>query len=271
MGPGPNYGGYGPPPQKSNGGNILAGVLIGCGVIGLLVVAFCGFGIYHAMQGLRDFGIEIASMGISSAIESAEGLTFDEKTRMSAQVDRVKAGFKARKITIEEAGNAMKTMMTSPAMRAISASGMLFPLTNHSQLTPEEKARVELVRKRIARGIIDGKVNIDQVNQAVGDLGLDFVRMHEEMEEEDMDDLEDDLVDEPGEGDPAGGAPVDSPAMNSAKGVEGIAVEKIRAAIGKLEALADEAGVSKDETQLKIDYADELKKLIDQTLGPKGI
>ena len=38
-----------------------------------------------------------------------------------------------------------------------------------------------------------------------------------------------------------------------------------------LDAIADEVGIAKDETQIKIDYAAEVKKIIDTKLGSKGI
>lgn len=266
--------GYGAPPPSSGGGsNVLAGVLVGCGVIFLVVVGLCGFGAYRAIQSVQDIGIEFASLAADVAIESAEGISADEKTRMKSQVDRVKKGFKDRKISIEDAAQTFESVADSNVMKSIAATGMVQPLAKHPELTPEEKKNAELTRMRIARGVLDGKVQVDRVSQTVSDLGgafaHDMADFDEDMEAEDTgsesDDIEDVDVDE------VNSTQADSGTFDREARVKQVAAETIRETLKKLDALADEAGVAKDEAQIKIDYADEVKKIVDTKLGSKGI
>jgi hypothetical protein len=261
--------GYGPPPSNSGGSNVLAGVLIGCGVIFLLVVGVCGFAGYRAYQGVQSFGIEIASLVADVAIESAEGVTPDEKTRMKAQVDRVKKGFREGKVTLEEAGDTFTSVADSNVMKAINANSMVSPLASHPELTPDEKKGAELTRMRIARGVLDGKIQVDRVTQITSELGGAFANDFNHFSEEDMDsesDPEEDVdIDE------VNSTSDDASANDRAAQVKKVAADKVRETLKKLDAVADETGVAKDEAQLKVDYADEVKKIVDQKLGPKGI
>lgn len=265
--------GYPPPPAKSGGGSVMAGLFIGCGVGLLVVVIACGVGGYFVYRGMQNFGINIVATIADAGIESIEGISEDEKIRMKAQVERVKQGFKDGKISVEDATQTFESFTKSNAMKAISAGAMVQPLSTHPDLSADEKKAAELTRMRIARGVLDGKIELNRVTQLMRELGGAFAHEVDDFSnqgpDEDMEsesDAEEDVDEEE-----VNSTPIDPGKYDRAARVKQVAADQIRATLKKLDTIADEAGVSKDEAQIKIDYADEVKKIVDAKLGPKGI
>lgn len=139
--------------------------LLGClgmFLIGILVCA--GVGYYAARKipdGIRD--VTVAAVRQSDLAE-------EDKRVIIEQIHRVHGEYKAGRIGIEKVGEVVDRLTNSPLIPVMIAKAAKHKYLNPSGLTDEEKAAADVTLQRVARGVIENKIESHEL-----DLALDYI------------------------------------------------------------------------------------------------
>jgi hypothetical protein len=214
--------GKGEAPAKKSGWGCL-GCALGClGIIVVLGIA-AGIGTWYFIKQLP----EIARQGIHEMIKDSD-LSEDDKRVVMQQVDRLVDGYKDGRIDMQQLARFAEDFAQSPLMDLLIAFGAKVQYIEKSGLTPDEKAEAEKTLQRVARGVIEEKIEQEKL-----DIALNHISNEQ---------------------------------PNGARQFkESVSDEELRAFLSECKKLADEAQIPDEDVQ--VDIGKELKKLVDKTLG----
>lgn len=200
--------------------------LIGCLVFLVLTV----IAVVLIVMNFESMMISMGRWGVVSIIEAQE-IPEDQKKRMVAQVDRLTEDFKSGELDQQDIERVFEEILQSP----LFAAGMVLVVEQtylqKSGLDPAEKSEAGVSLRRFARGISDGRISRDLVEE----VGAPALKSSDAGNFE----LKEELTD-----------------------------EELREIIAAAKAHADEAGV---EAQVEeVDLADELERAIQRALDEPG-
>lgn len=211
-------------------GSFLTGCLIALAVVVILVVA----GGLFVMSQWRGWAASAVTAGITVGVEELE-LSDEDQQRILARVDELAEDFKAKNVTLEQLGEVAMKLIESPLKQAVAVFAVEKNYFEDSGLSEEEKADARLQLQRLARGVYEEKISLDEMQEAMDEIvvrsiGNDNVTFREP-ETVDDDDL--------------------------------------RRLISKVKAEADEAEIPNEP--FEIDIAAEFIKAIDEALGVAAV
>lgn len=180
-------------------------------------------------RNFRGWAADFGSQAINQGIDSSD-LAPQEKIEVKQQVDRVGKAFRDGRITVEQAGTIVQKVMQSPLMPILVVGAVDKHYFARSGLSDDEKKEGRLTLKRLARGVIDKKID---------EKGLDKVMSHV----------------------------ADRQSNGSWQLRPQVTDDELRAALAAAKADADDAGIAAQPEN--IDVSDELKKIIDESM-PAG-
>ena len=252
FGSGPNQPGFGPPqqsgapfnqpfpgqgfpPPKPSGSGCFTGCLIAFFVaLGIGVLGCAGaffYGYYYGPAMVAGF----AESTMIAAIDQSE-LDADQKAGLKENISRVTRGVKEGKITLQEIGEFFEKVEASPVGVAISLA-FLAERLDTTELDKDQIAKGKMTLARVATGVLEGKITKEAARDAISStIGSEHAGGFKDKKASDEAEIDD---------------------------------EEFEALIEKCEKLADDANV--DKTVTKVDFAGELKRLVDASFGKKGI
>lgn len=151
-----------PPYAKPPRGTNWTPILLGCGAVALLVLLLCGGLIWYAVSNVKSIAANAARDALVRMIRSTE-LSAEDKQELITEIDRVVEEYKAGEITLEQIGRIVEELEQSPLL---GAAVIFFAETKYVQpsgLSDEEKAEARRTLQRVARGIHEGQLKMEQL------------------------------------------------------------------------------------------------------------
>lgn len=218
-------------------GGVMAGCLIALGVVVLLVVIA---GVVVAMN-WRSWTASAMDSGFTAIIDQAELAPADAEA-MKGEVASLMQDFRDKKVTLEDLGKVMESVVESPVLAAASIMVVDKSYIGASELTAEEKAEGSTQLSRFVRGLFAGDISKTKIDD----------------------------VTEPMHYDPAAGGkpPMQINANNiniQLKHPDDVTTEELQAFLANCKAAADQAGVPPE--RYEVDMAAEFSAAIDRALG----
>lgn len=149
---------YDQPPQRSNTGLIIASTILGS--VAIVMLACCGGGYFLYFQlskGFREMGTEVGRAAATAAVENSD-FSEEDKQEMTAQIDRVAAGYKAGEIELNEAMSVMVKLSNSPLFSLAALRKVQESYVKPSGLSEQEKSDALLSIGRVSRGIVERQI-----------------------------------------------------------------------------------------------------------------
>ena len=151
------------PPREKSG---CSSCMTGCGVVALiLVILLVIAGLLFWVYG-KGWIANAMSTGLAALIEET-ALPAEEKQQMKEQVNRVTDAFKGDQLSWGELGQLIQQITNSPVMSTLVVSAVEKKYLNSSGLNDEEKEAGRQTLRRFVRGVIDQKINDQQVDAAM--------------------------------------------------------------------------------------------------------
>jgi hypothetical protein len=148
-----------PPRERSGCRTCMIGCLIVAAIMLVLAVIF-GIWVY---RNWRDWGADLASTALAEAVD-ATALPAAEKQEMKVQVDRVTEAFRNERLSLQELGPLVEQIAESPVMTTLIVSVAEKQYLDGSGLNDEEKAEGRKSLARFLRGMIDEKIDEQQLD-----------------------------------------------------------------------------------------------------------
>ena len=211
-------------PRKSS---LLSGCLIGCLASVVLMIVVVGAGSWFAFTKGPALIARFARQGIAEAMQETD-LPEDQQKRILEQVDRVVNAVIDGRVTMDDFQATVQQVSESPLVGLIAVAALEAKYLNDSGLSDEEKAEATLTIRRVMRGVMDEKIQPEQLESAM-----------EVIAERQGD--------------------------NEWRLRNRVTDDELRDFLAQCKAVADEAGVEVDPAP--VDLADEVRKLVDQLLG----
>jgi hypothetical protein len=203
---------------------------MGCGLITLVVLLLvCGGGGIYVYYNFGGWVADFAA-GVLKKVVNDSKLSPEQKQKINQQVDRVTTAYKAGKIDQAKLKQFADEMQASPLVPAIVAAGADAQYISPSGLSDEEKEEARKTMARVMTGALQESISKDKVESLMN------------------------KIQEPG---PNG----------QKKLKEHLSDEDLKEFLADAKELADQANVPEDVPM--IDYANELKKIVDKVLGPE--
>ena len=149
---------YAEPPRRS----YWTPILLGCAGVSLAVLLLCGGLIWYAVTNVKSIAANATRDALTSMIRSTE-LSPEDKEALITEIDRVVEQYKSGEITLEQIGRIVEELEQSPLL---GAAVIFFAETKYvepSGLSDEEKADARRTLQRIARGIHEDQLQMDQL------------------------------------------------------------------------------------------------------------
>lgn len=208
----------------------------GCGcwltaflVLLLIAILACAGVAWYVAANAASIGADIARSGINSVVQESQ-LPAEEKQAIMKQVDRVVKGVKQGDITFNDFTQVAQKLEKSPLLTTIMVMTAEEKYIKPSGLTDEEKEAARLAIRRLVQGVVEEKISQEDLKHPLE------VIMYEDAE-------------------------------NKQQLKERISDEELREFVKRCKDLADTASVAEDPAPVKI--SDEIKKLIEESLGDK--
>lgn len=151
-----------PAPQRRAGcGSCLLGCL-GTLVLAAALVVLAG---WYAWKKLPDWSRNM----LVSTIEASE-LPADQKQRIVAQIDRVVSEYKAGRASFQQVSSVLSELADSPLFSLSMAYAAAVQYIEPSGLGAEEKEEARIALQRVARGVYEKRISVEQLDPA-----LDYV------------------------------------------------------------------------------------------------
>jgi hypothetical protein len=228
---------FSPQPRRSGSNWLVSLLLVGVGVLLIGGVLLVG-GIWYVTANVDRWLVALGREAIVAMIEESE-IPASEKSEVVAQVDRVVAAYKERKIGQADLERVLNELSESPAMTVISLYGIDESFLADSGLPEDEIARGRRTFQRVLRGIYEGKITEGAFYAALPN------------------------PDNRGaEDDPRGDLTLASLAEEGE-----ITEDDLRRSLVKLQVMADNAQIPNEPFQL--DIGDEIKRIVDRALAGK--
>lgn len=201
--------------------------LVGC-LIALVVLVVVGvIAGFWIKNNWRDWATSFGSDALKQGIEQSD-LDPQEKIEINVQVDRVAKDFREGRLSDAQMQKIIKKLFDSPLMTSLMASAAEKKYVDGSGLSDEEKVEARQTLRRFFRGSIDGKIDQDAVDAAMGHVA-------------------------------------DRQPDQSWKLRDKVTDLELRAFLEKAKSEADEVAIP--EVPEDIDPSDELKRIIDEATG----
>lgn len=215
-------------PQKRSGGMTC---LWGC--LGALVVMaiLCGGGAIWSYYYLPGIMAGQAGQLIAQVIDESD-LPAEDKTQVKAQVTRVVDAFRSGQINFEKLGEVVKQLMESPVMGSMMLYAVEEKYIKPSGLSEEEKQQARLTLQRVLRGVVEEKIDTEELEPALSSVMEDGPNDQKKLKEKVTD-------------------------------------EELRTFIAELKKFADEAEIPDEPYQVRI--GEEVKKAVDKALGEGSV
>lgn len=204
----------------------------GCGCIGCLLGCL---GVVSVLVVMGGFGtwwglrkLPDWTRGAIDQVVQESDLAPEDKQMVMKQVDRLVEGYKEGKVDLEKLGQFAQRFAESPLMDLMIAYAAKIKYIDPSGLTDEEKAEADKTLQRVARGVVEEKIPKEKLDVALNQISNEI---------------------------PNGGRQFR----------EDVSDAELRAFLAECKKLADEAAIP--EGEFKVDIGDELRKLVDETLG----
>ena len=207
-------------------GSILSGGLIALAVVVILAVA----GGVYVMTQWRGWAAGAVTAGMRVAVEELD-LSDDDQQRILARVDELAEDLKAKKVTVQQLGDVVTRISESPLVPAVAVYAVEKNYFEDSGLSAEEKTDARLQLQRLARGVYEERISLDEMQDAVDEIAVRSV--------------EDDNV--------------------TFRDPESVDDDDLRRLVTEVKAAADEAEIPNEP--FEIDIAGEFIKAIDEALG----
>ena len=207
------------------------GCLMGCLIVGLLMLVVTGFGAWYALNNWQSILGSFSGYIFRQAIEQSD-LPEAEKAEMMEQLDRITTVMKEQKLTEPQLEALRDQLRKSPLFATIIAGAIEKKYFDGSGLSDEKKEEGRLSLKRCMQGLMNGSIEESGFDEAIAHIG-----------------------DQNGE--------------NGWKLRDKVSDEELRAFLAKLKELADEAEIPEEVED--VDPSDELKKIIDAVLEPTSV
>jgi hypothetical protein len=218
-----------PPPKKRGMSVLLALVLIFFGFVftgGVVCIA----GVWYVASNLDKWVVTLGREAIVAGINDSE-LPVGEKTEVIAQIDRVVAAYKEKKIDQADLERIFTDLQDSPALKALALYGIDDEFLTGTSLTKQETEQGRLTFQRAVRGVYEGKISDETVYNLLPGFEADDVRLASTNANENAND------------------------------------DDLRESLAKLKILADNADIPSEPFQL--DIGDAVKALVDRALEGK--
>jgi preprotein translocase subunit SecD len=143
------------------------GCLIGCLIAVVVILLVAGLVAWWVARNWRDWVSTAASEGIKQGIDASD-LPAGEKEQIKVEVDRVVLAFRDNRLSAEQVEVMMQKFMESPVLTALIASAAEKNYIDKSGLNDEERAEARITLRRFLRGSVDGKINEQAFDAAIG-------------------------------------------------------------------------------------------------------
>lgn len=201
--------------------------LTGCLIAVLVMIVLIAIALFWVSRNWREWASNYGAQALKQVIDESQ-LPVQEKVEIKVQIDRVADAVREGRVSREQLGTLMQTMLESPLMTSFVAAAVESQYFDKSDLSDEEKSDGKRTVRRFLRGTIDGK--IDQ-------QGIDAAMSHV----------------------------ADREANDNWKLRKQVSDEELRAFLAEAKAQADEAGVAEEPED--VDPSDEVKRIVDEVLG----
>ena len=137
--------------------------LTGCGIVALILFVLLLIGVAIMWFYGRGWVASFASSAVEAAIE-ATALPEAEKQETKAQLNRVTDAFGDGRLSWGQLGELIGKIAQSPVMTTLIVSAAEKKYIDSSGLNEEEKAEGRITLARFARGVIDQKINEQEMD-----------------------------------------------------------------------------------------------------------
>jgi hypothetical protein len=144
----------------------LASCLVGCLITIVILGVVVAIGVWWVSQNWRGVASALSSEAIKSAINATD-LPQQEKNQISLEIDRLAVDFREGRITPNQLRAIFENIKRSPLMTTLAASAIERKYIANSGLEPAEKAEGVQTLRRFLRGLVDGKIDDDGVDDAM--------------------------------------------------------------------------------------------------------
>jgi len=146
--------------------------LIGCGVMGLVMLVICGGTIWYVTDNEKNITVNLIAGVLKQSIQQSQMREADKK-EVNAQIDRVAEGFKKNKIDEQELGKIMEGRGKSPLMVVLVVYGVTYDYINRPGQDATVKSEAERTIQRVARGAAEGKLNEQDLQKVFSSISQD--------------------------------------------------------------------------------------------------
>lgn len=208
-------------------GSFLTGCLV---VLGVLVLIGIGVGVWVAIS-WKGWAADFARTVTKEAVGQSQ-LPQDQRDRIVARIDGVATDFENGKVTLEQLTGVFERVAQSPLLPLGLIAGVDKKFVEGSTLTAEEKVVGRRSMERFARGVAEGKIDRDKLEDTIAPITT---------------------------------ADPNQPEQRRLK--ESVTLEELKTFFERAKSQADKAEVPDEAYTVNI--ADELDKVIDAGLGKK--
>lgn len=141
-------------------GSILQGCLIALAVVVVLIVA--------AVVVVMVYWKSWTAAGVNAALTGAlaeSNLSPQEQAEVLVEVDYLMDEFVAGTVSLVELTKVIEQIVEGPVLPAAMVAGTYSEYVESSQLSEEEQADAEIQLSRVARGISEGLIELDQLDE----------------------------------------------------------------------------------------------------------
>lgn len=215
---------YDPPAAPRSSGK---GCLIGCLIAMLVMVLLCGGISYWAYYQVPLMVATQMRDIIVQGIQESQ-LPEQDKAEVVRQVDRVVDAYKQGEIKGNDLMRVLQHIAESPVMGSFVLYAAEEKYIGPSGLSAEEKAAAKLTLQRILRGVVEGQIDMEELQPALNIIQED--------------------------------SPSGEPTLK-----EKLTDDELKAFIAELQQIADDYAIPEEPYQVRI--GEELRKAVDQALG----
>jgi hypothetical protein len=140
--------------------------LAGCLVVLVLVVVSGAGVVWYLFKKGPAMLAEFARGQIVEAVEESE-LPKKQKQQIVQQVNRVVEAFQAGEIDGQDLERAIEAIVKSPIMGLLAVLALNEEYVKPSGLSEEEKTHADLILQRVARGVIEEQLKLEQLRPAM--------------------------------------------------------------------------------------------------------
>ena len=148
-------------------GGVLGGCLV---VLGLIIVLLIAGGVYVSMN-WRGWMADFTVQGTQQVLDKSD-LTEEQKSAIMVHVEDLATDFKAGDVTLEEMVHILEELADSPVIPIAAVYGARAAYFEESGLTDEEKANADLQMQRLARGVFEKTISMEEMQDAIDEIAV---------------------------------------------------------------------------------------------------